>query len=106
MTKNDWTEIAYKNGYEDGLRYAKKLLQRACDMVARPLTVEELSQMEGEPVWIEFLQPGNISTGHWRIWHRKEYFDFELEACGKEWAAYRKKPCGNMNTDAQASERN
>lgn len=57
-----------------------------------PLTLEELRQMDGEPVWITFVSPTDTCPAHWRIWNTHEYQPCELEACGTVWMAYRRKP--------------
>lgn len=56
-----------------------------------PLTLEELRQMDGEPVWITFVSPTDTCPAHWRIWNTHEYQPCELEACGTVWMAYRRK---------------
>ena len=58
----------------------------------KPLTLDELRQMDGEPVWITFCSPQDVWPGHWRIWHTCEYQERELEAYDKVWQAYRRKP--------------
>lgn len=65
-----------------------------------PLTLEELREMDGEPVWI--CDPDG-SDGMWAL------VDLEYELCrtakggiaifdtyGKTWLAYRRKPEGNV----------
>lgn len=61
-----------------------------------PLTLEELREMDGEPVWGAFSD----GSGRYMIiqWHNSEFFKtFEcgfllLEEYGKTWLAYRRKP--------------
>lgn len=61
-----------------------------------PLTIEELQEMDGEPVWGTFSEV----SGRYMIiqWHNSEFFKtFEcgfllLEEYGKTWMAYRRKP--------------
>lgn len=61
-----------------------------------PLTLEELREMDGEPVWGAFSEV----SGRYMIiqWHNSEFFKtFEcgfllLEEYGKTWMAYRRKP--------------
>jgi len=53
-----------------------------------PLTMEELREMDGEPVWGAFSE----GSGRYMIiqWHNSEFFKtFEY---GKTWMAYRRKP--------------
>lgn len=66
----------------------------------KPLTVEELRQMDGDPVWIDDLERPGFSC--WRIcyWDRGRYLalvaksanGYLLEDYGKTWLAYRYKP--------------
>ena len=61
-----------------------------------PLTLDELREMDGEPVWGAFSD----GSGRYMIiqWHNSEFFKtFEcgfllLEEYGKTWRAYRRKP--------------
>lgn len=61
-----------------------------------PLTLDELREMDGEPVWGAFSE----GSGRYMIiqWHNSEFFKtFEcgfllLEEYGKTWLAYRRKP--------------
>lgn len=64
-----------------------------------PLTLDELREMDGEPVWVrELAEPGR---GQWRIikgpWydvglHLDGFGMLECEDTGKTWLAYRRKP--------------
>lgn len=56
----------------------------------KPLTVDELRRMHGEPVWIEFLDPCETCPAHWRI-HDNNIMDCEWESYGTHWVAYRHK---------------
>jgi len=70
----------------------------------KPLTLEELIEIDGEPVWITL--PFNKYTGHWAICyglrdrkkHGRELVDFGMgsyeymDEYGEEWIAYRNKP--------------
>lgn len=49
----------------------------------KPLSLEELRKMAGEPVWIE---PIDSCPPHWRIWTNSEPFDMAV------FKAYRRKP--------------
>lgn len=66
----------------------------------KPLTREELAQMDGEPVWV-VNSPDKHDEGfndEWALVH--SYFDtvestgtiYRFEFCGKKWTAYRNKP--------------
>ena len=65
-----------------------------------PLTLEQLRQIDGQPVWVEdFLSPERSA---WRLiyWDRGKYFvliakteiAYLLDEYGKTWAAYACKP--------------
>lgn len=60
-----------------------------------PLTLEELRDMEGEPVWVEHYNGGEWITVHWDY---SDKITTAYKAClrqqnyGKTWIAYRRKP--------------
>lgn len=100
-----------KTRYHQGKYDAVKAWNTRAGDENPPLTLEELRQMEGEPVYIIYNADGD---GMWRIFHQiddnfgadsgpGEYAKFEdgssLEAWkyGKTWLAYRRKPEGEMN---------
>lgn len=62
-----------------------------------PLTLEELRQMDGEPVWIVWPD-GRIESKWWIVgnydWHMMEFNDDTSmkRYYGKTWNAYRHKP--------------
>lgn len=65
-----------------------------------PLTLEQLREMDGEPVWIVGVS-SFFPNGNWDIcdWGNMEIALFpycletpDLELCGKTWFAYRRKP--------------
>lgn len=69
-----------------------------------PLTLEQLRQMDGQPVWVEdFLRPERSA---WRLiyWDRGKYFvliakteiAYLLDEYGKTWAAY---ACKSIDVD-------
>ena len=61
-----------------------------------PLTLDELRQMEGEPVWVQ--SPGVPEYGRWAIVEGVGenclflHDDFTCHDYGKTWLAYRQKP--------------
>lgn len=66
----------------------------------RPLTLEQLREMDGEPVWLTGVS-SSFPNGNWDIcdWSNMEIALFpycletpSLELCGKTWLAYRRKP--------------
>ena len=78
----------------------REMWNRRSDPPNDPLTLEELREMDGEPVWI--CDPDG-SDGMWAL------VDLEYELCrtakggiaifdtyGKTWLAYRRKPEGNV----------
>lgn len=70
------------------------------DMESNPLTLDELREMDGEPVWVQ--SPGVPEYGSWRIVAgvdtedgERTLFcngDFNCRDYGKVWLAYRRKP--------------
>lgn len=70
----------------------------------KPLTIEELKQMQGEPVWVKPLNADAVKgKGQWCVIDfYKNSFDalipgidntwYESEDYGKTWVAYRHKP--------------
>ena len=62
----------------------------------QPLTIEELKQMKGEPVWVQ--GPGQPEYGRWAIvedaFGNSLYLlnDYTCHDIGKTWNAYRHKP--------------
>ena len=61
-----------------------------------PLSLEQLRQMDGEPVWIVWPD-GRIDSRWWIVgnhdWHLMEFFDpYAVPDYGKTWIAYRRKP--------------
>lgn len=61
-----------------------------------PLTLDELRQMDGEPVWVQ--SPGIPEYGRWAIVEGAGenclflHDDFTCHDYGKSWLAYRQKP--------------
>ena len=62
----------------------------------KPLTLDELRQMDGEPVWVQ--SPGVPEYGRWAIVEGVGenclflHDDFTCHDYGKTWLAYRQKP--------------
>lgn len=63
----------------------------------KPLTLDELRKMDGEPVWIDDLDEGFHG---WELSSdASDYFEGEsrtVESYGTRWVAYRYKPKGGM----------
>lgn len=62
-----------------------------------PLTLEELREMDGEPVWVEF--PKCPEARGWMLVSASRHCiydgllgDCDFENCGKTWLAYRRRP--------------
>ena len=75
---------------------------RRAEVKNDPLTLDELRQMDGEPVWVETgeVSIGEQIIGNWQIIHsasdERVYFmgfgsGFRLSDYGKTWLAYRHK---------------
>lgn len=75
-----------------------EMLQKAQQVDDKPLTIEELRRMVGEPVWVE--SPGVREYGRYGIvagvdTESMELYlesDFTCSDYGKTWVAYRRKP--------------
>lgn len=71
------------------------LLEKAERENPAPLTLEELLQMEGEPVWVKHWHGGEWIIVYWDYVERIAY---TRKAClhkheyGEKWIAYRNKP--------------
>lgn len=89
----------------DPAKYQEAMAAKAQRWAARlaevpkpaPLTLEELQQMDGEPVWIVWPD-GRIESKWWIVgnydWHMMEFNDDTSmkRYYGKTWNAYRHKP--------------
>lgn len=79
-------------------RECMELLQKTQQLDDKPLTIEELRGMGGEPVWVE--SPGAREYGRYGIvagvdTESMELYlesDFTCSDYGKTWVAYRRKP--------------
>lgn len=91
----------YGIGIDDELQEAMQMAKVALREKAereepQPLTIEELKQMIGEPVWVQ--GPGIPEYGRWGIvedaFGNSLYLlnDFSCHDIGKTWLAYRNKP--------------
>lgn len=92
-------------GTEDTLDALDAAISALRDRIAhqnpQPLTLEELREMDGEPVWIEFFSKTS-RTGKWNGWaivdNRFETQEFmemhhlKFSFYGKSWKAYRRPP--------------
>ena len=83
----------------EALDIAIKALEDVPDKDAgknEPLTLDELRQMDGEPVWVQ--SPGVPEYGRWAIVEGVGenclflHDDFTCHEYGKTWIAYRRKP--------------
>ena len=112
MTTNEAIEILRKNRPTSDPRPCGMELCDAVDMAIsalrqqetvtnrnglnEPLTLDELREMDGEPVWVQ--SPGVPEYGRWAIVEGVGenclflHDDFTCHDYGKTWLAYRKKP--------------
>lgn len=90
------TQLGYDaidiDGMIKALREAEKVT--ASPPLNNPLTLEELREMDGEPVWVEC--PTNQKCSCWG-YHDEDGFNgycayFDDDEYGKVWLAYRRKP--------------
>ena len=83
-------------------------------LLNKPLTMQELRGMCGEPVWVHIIDASNIAdpkdafdgwgfcrTSWVRIWDASRadliIIDYDFEDYGKEWIAYRRPPIGDLD---------
>lgn len=109
--------VSWYNDTEDGKE--KSILRRVMQMVVRaptltppnePLTLDELREMDGQPVWVKCLKPDKYTyppvgwriletaiTGNFGVWNgdcvliERDY--------GTDWLAYRRPPEGEEEPD-------
>lgn len=78
------------SAYEDSGLEPEEIVARL-DTFNPPLTLEELREMDGEPVWVEF--PKCPEASGWMLVSANRYLgECDFENCGKTWLAYRRKP--------------
>ena len=111
--------VSWYNDTEDGKE--KSILRRVMQMVVRaptltppnePLTLDELREMDGQPVWVKCLKPDKYTyppvgwriletaiTGNFGVWNgdcvliERDY--------GTDWLAYRRPPEGELKYDGR-----
>lgn len=103
----DAATIQYWVGYLDALRAVEKeivalqSLQQTCNNVATgdPLTLEQLREMDGKPVWVKVLDTRFKEENQWAICNAEYQMvtlkdGFKLFFCGYElnWLAYAYNP--------------
>lgn len=92
---------AYRKALNDALHYFfPKIIGEIPTITPppnAPLTLKELREMEGEPVWVEFSKCPEASG--WMLISAIRYCvydgmlgDCDFVNCGKTWLAYRRKP--------------
>lgn len=106
---------AIHEGIEDGNGChdrAVKAWNRRAQENPQPLTLEELQEMDGEPVWVmvvdhkvfadkddDFDGWGMCRKSWARLWDKERadliHVDYDFEDYGKTWLAYRTKPEGS-----------
>lgn len=103
-----WNEKGGDAWTEDGVREAVHFL-REQEQSNKPLTLEELRKMYGEPVWVKVIDHNCLKdvaddfdgwalvrTSWVRLWDAKRAdlicVDWHFEEYGKTWLAYRKPP--------------
>ena len=89
--------------------WARKALQPTLTPPNEPLTLEQLLEMDGEPVWVESIQEQQTQPEGWcviGIFGRGRFLcalipgdedtPGELDTYGKCWLAYRRPPEGEL----------
>ena len=104
----------FESGFNQGLNQAMWEITRAPTLTQpnEPLTLEELREMNGEPVWVKRLKGLSVCDTDWAVvefrlepdvkhyeirvwWPGSEYEDAPSEDdYGKTWLAYRRRPEG------------
>ena len=95
---NDPVCEALHNAFDSGYRSALRQEEHFRDLTKKvePLTLDELREMDGEPVWVQ--SPGIPEYGRWAIVEGAGenclflHDDFTCHDYGKTWLAYRQKP--------------
>ena len=91
-------------------KYPHLKLKEALDMAItalsppnEPLTIEQLREMDGEPVWVVLTNEKWSRLNGWHLVHHGNAYlartdDWELDAedYGVEWTAYRRPPEGEV----------
>lgn len=100
----DWLyKPEYQCWYGKGSSFPEEICEVLVDLTAPPpnppLTLAQLREMDGEPVWVQEIE--EPKRGQWRI-IKKPWYDVGLclDSCGmlecgdmgKTWLAYRRKP--------------
>ena len=112
---DDLEDRQWAYGYAAGVSFAVRKLAEAPTLTPpnEPLTLEELREMDGEPVWCKWLLPEDraIEQGKWFIVISGDKAGLEIKrpaeyGChfckiddyGKTWLAYRLLPEGEEDT--------
>ena len=112
---DDLEDRQWAYGYAAGVSFAVRKLAEAPTLTPpnEPLTLEELREMDGEPVWCKWLLPEDraIEQGKWFIVISGDKAGLEIKGpaeygchfCkiddyGKTWLAYRRPPEGEEDT--------
>lgn len=85
------TKCTASTDYKDTHEEAELAWNRRAEPENKPLTLEQLKRMEGEPVWVENLK--NPQTSHW--WVVEELCHGTWDNYGKTWLAYARKAEGS-----------
>lgn len=102
----------HDKGFDDGLEYVLDLIEKAPTLTPQNerLAIEELREMDGEPVWIKRLKGLSVCDTGWAVvdvcpnqirvwWFGSEVGDEPSEKdYGETWIAYRRPPEGEEDT--------
>ena len=108
----------FESGFNNGLNQAMWEITHAPTLTQpnEPLTLEQLREMNGEPVWVKQLKGLSVCDTDWAVvdfwlepdvkhyeirvwWPGSEYEDTPSEDdYGKTWIAYRRPPEGEKET--------
>ena len=102
--------VSWYNDTEDGKE--KSILRRVMQMVVHaptlpnePLTLDELREMNEEPIWVQNLEEPEKSQWRLLYWDRGKYLVLQgisvrgylMEEYGESWLAYRRPPEGEAD---------
>ena len=97
---------AFSKGVNKGLNIARSAMrnQDAIPTLTppnEPLTIEQLREMDGEPVWVALTDEKWSRLNGWYLVHhgnaylaRTDDWELDAEGYGVEWIAYRRPPEG------------
>lgn len=90
--------LLWPSDVDEAIEALEDKLNRRAAPENNPLTLEQLRQIDGEPVYIVYQSIDGIKHGTWAInWNAMKsasngYLNFKHKNYGKTWLAYTRKP--------------